>query len=46
MGKADDKLRGIAVVESGSKYKTEAGFSAIKNGQKQGRAAAPPVSGD
>ena len=46
MSKADDKLREIPVVRSGSKYKTDAGFSAIKNGQKQGREAAPLVRGD
>jgi len=46
MSKADEKLRGIPVVQSGSKYQTDAGFSAIKNGQKQGREAAPLVRGD
>ena len=46
MSKADKKLRSIPVVRSGSKYKTEAGFSAIKNGQKKGRASAPLVRGD
>ena len=33
MSKANDKLRGIPVVQSGSKYQTDAGFSAIKKGQ-------------
>ena len=46
MSKADDKLREIPVVRSGSKYRTDAGFSAIKNGQKQGRESAPLVRGD
>ena len=46
MSKADEKLRRIPVVRSGSKYKTDAGFSAIKNGQKQGRESTPPVRGD
>ena len=46
MSKADEKLRRIPVVESGSKYKTDAGFSAIKNGQKQGRESAPLVRGN
>jgi lipoic acid synthetase len=46
MSKADEKLRGIPVVQSGSKYRTDAGFSAIKNGQKQGRESAPLVRGD
>jgi lipoic acid synthetase len=46
MSKADDKLREIPVVRSGNKYRTDAGFSAIKNGQKQGRESAPLVRGD
>jgi lipoic acid synthetase len=46
MSKADDKLREIPVVRSGSKYQTDAGFSAIKDGQKQGRESAPLVRGD
>ena len=46
MSKADDKLRKIPVVQSGAKYQTDAGFSAIKNGQKQGREATPLVRGD
>ncbi len=46
MSKADEKLRSIPVVRSGSKYRTDAGFSAIKNGQKQGRESAPLVRGD
>jgi lipoic acid synthetase len=46
MSDANEKLRRIAVVKSGSKYKTDAGFSAIKNGQKQGRESAPVVRGD
>ena len=46
MSKADEKIRDIPVVESGRKYKTDAGFSAIKNGQKQGREVAPLVRGD
>ena len=32
--------------KSGSKYMTEAGFTAIKNGQKQGRQTVPVVRGD
>ena len=32
--------------KSGTKYMTEAGFTAIKNGQKQGRESAPVVRGD
>ncbi len=46
MSKADDKLRRIPVVTSGSKYRTDAGFTAIKNGQKLGRESAPAVRGD
>ena len=30
-------LRGIPIVESGQKYQTEKGFSAIKDGIKPGR---------
>jgi lipoic acid synthetase len=32
--------------KSGTKYMTDAGFTAIKNGQKQGRETAPVVRGD
>ena len=46
MTKADEKLSKIPVVRSGSKYQTDAGFSAIKNGQKQGRETTPLVRGD
>ena len=46
MSKANEKLRRIAVVESGSKYRTDAGFTAIKDGQKHGRESAPAVRGD
>jgi hypothetical protein len=31
------------MIKSGSKYKTEAGFSAIKDGQKEGREAAKGI---
>jgi lipoic acid synthetase len=34
------------MAKSGSKYQTKAGFTAIKNGQKQGREATPLVRGD
>ena len=34
------------MVKSGKKYQTPAGFTAIKNGQKEGREAAPAVRGD
>ena len=46
MSDANEKLRRIPVVKSGSKYTTDAGFSAIKNGQKQGRESTPVVRGD
>ncbi|MBT5861285.1 MAG: lipoyl synthase [Gammaproteobacteria bacterium] len=48
----DDKLfRGIPIVQtgqvkSGEKYQTDAGFSAVKNGQKQRRNSKPMVRGD
>jgi lipoic acid synthetase len=45
MTDATDKLQRIPVT-SGSKYQTEAGFSAIKNGQKGGRESTPIVRGD
>ena len=32
MSKPDKQFRGIPIVQSGSKYQTDAGFSAIKNG--------------
>jgi lipoic acid synthetase len=38
-------LKGIPIVQSGSKYRTEAGFSAIKNGVKQRRDAEPVLRG-
>jgi lipoic acid synthetase len=45
MGSTDKKFRGIPIVESGSKYQTDAGFAAIKNGMKQRPDAAPLVTG-
>ncbi len=45
MSKPEPKFRGIPIVESGSKYQTDVGFSAIKNGQKQRRDAEPLVHG-
>ena len=50
MSKDTQKFRGIPIVdtrvESGKKYQTEAGFSAVKNGVKQRRDSAPLVHGD
>lgn len=45
MSKTDKQFRGIPIVESGSKYKTGEGFSAIKNGVKNRRDAEPLVHG-
>jgi lipoic acid synthetase len=42
----DKTFRGIRIVESGTKYRTEEGFSAIKNGVKTRRDAKPLVTGD
>ena len=39
------RFRGIPIVQSGTKYKTEEGFSAIKNGVKTRRDAEPLVRG-
>ncbi len=45
MSESRRQFRGIPIVESGSKYRTDAGFSAIKNGIKQRRDAEPIVTG-
>jgi lipoic acid synthetase len=45
MSDANDKLRRIPV-SSGSKYRTDAGFTAIKDGQKLGREKTPAIRGD
>ncbi len=39
------ELKGIPIVESGTKYQTDAGFNAIKNGVKQRRDAEPVPRG-
>jgi lipoic acid synthetase len=44
--KTTTEFRGIPVVESGSKYRTDQGFSAIKNGVKTRRETAPASYGD
>ncbi len=46
MSKSEHKFRGIPIVESGTKYQTEEGFAAIKNGVKHRRGAEPLVHGD
>ena len=45
MSRKDKQFRGIPIVQSGSKYQTNAGFSAIKNGVKQRRDSEPLVHG-
>ena len=45
MSNSGQKLRGIPIVESGKKYRTDEGFSAIKNGVKYRRGAEPLVHG-
>jgi len=51
MNKDDKTFQGIPIVQkagvpSGQKYQTEAGFAAVKNGQKQRRDSEPLVRGD
>ncbi len=46
MSNKDKKFQGIPIVQSGQKYKTEAGFAAIKNGIKERRDIEPLVRGD
>ena len=45
MSNSKQKFRGIPVVQSGHKYRTEEGFAAIKNGVKHRRDAEPLVHG-
>jgi len=45
MSDTSSRFRGIPVVESGRKYRTETGFTAIKNGVKHRRDAEPVVTG-
>jgi len=45
MSNSNKQFRGIPIVESGSKYRTGAGFSAIKNGVKHRRDSEPLVHG-
>ena len=45
MSNSGQKLRDIPIVESGKKYRTDEGFSAIKNGVKHRRDAEPLVHG-
>ena len=46
MSSDNQNFRGIPIVRSGEKYQTDAGFSAIKNGQKNRRDTVPIVRGD
>ena len=46
MSSSETKFRGIPIVPPGSKYTTDAGFTAIKHGQKQRRDATPVPRGD
>jgi len=45
MSEIDRQFRGIPIVQSGQKYKTDAGFSAIKNGVKNVRQIEPSAIG-
>jgi len=46
MTESSSKFRGIPIVRSGSKYRTAAGFTAIRNGQKARAGASPVPRGD
>lgn len=46
MSDTEQKFRGIPIVKSGAKYRTPAGFSAIKNGVKHRAGTAPVPRGD
>lgn len=46
MSKPGQEFRGIPIVQSGTKYTTEVGFSAIKNGVKQQRGTEPAPRGN
>lgn len=46
MSNKDKHFQGIPIVQSGQKYKTDAGFAAIKNGVKERRDNEPLVRGD
>ncbi len=45
MSNSEQKFRGVPIVKSGSKYQTDEGFAAIKDGVKQCREAEPAVHG-
>ncbi len=46
MSEPGHKFRGIPIIRSGTKYRTDAGFSAIKNGVKARGDAEPVARGD
>ena len=46
MSDKESRFRGIPIVESGTKYETDAGFNAIKNGIKQRGDTQPVPRGD
>lgn len=46
MSNKDKQFQGIPIVQSGRKYKTDAGFTAIKNGVKEHRNSEPLIRGD
>ncbi len=46
MSSSERQFRGIPIVQTGTKYQTDEGFSAIKNGVKQRRDATPVPRGD
>lgn len=46
MRNKDKHFQGIPIVQSGQKYKTDAGFAAIKNGVKERRDGEPLIRGD
>lgn len=45
MSNTDRQFRGIPIVQSGEKYRTEEGFSAIKNGVKERKTSEPLIVG-
>jgi lipoic acid synthetase len=45
MSESESKFRGIPIIASGSKYRTEAGFTAIRNGVKRRPDAEPVPAG-
>jgi len=46
MSNKEKQFQGIPIIQSGQKYRTDAGFAAIKNGIKERRDGEPLVRGD